>query len=127
MNLSDKLKNDARPSELSAVEFTYEEENAIRYMGGYVIRKLKEKKDLDVDFLEDTDKEYLHSHSTDWVNAIDRSGLVHIIDSCFQLFLAIEMVTRQEIKATAAVMDDLFRQHLENMFTSDSDILSVGQ
>jgi len=24
----------------SATQFTYEEENAIRYMGGYVIRKL---------------------------------------------------------------------------------------
>ena len=104
--LSNKFKNDARPSETSAVEFTYEEENAIRYMGGYVIRKLKEKKDLDVDFLEDTDKEYLHSHSTDWINAIDRGGLVHITDSCFQLFLAIETVTRQEMKAMAAVMDD---------------------
>ena len=27
------------------------------------------------------------------------------------------------MKATAAVMDDLFRQHLENMITSDSDVL----
>ena len=94
-----------------------------RYMGGYVIRKLKEKKGLDVDFLEDTDKEYLHSHSTDWINAIDRGGLVHITDSCFQLFLAIETVTRQGMKATAAVMDYSFRQHLENMITSDSDVL----
>ena len=48
---------------------------------------------------------------------------MHITDSCFQLFLAIETVTHQEMKATAAVMDDLFRQHLENMITSDSDVL----
>ena len=91
-------------------------------MGSYVIMKLKEKKDLDVGFLEYTDKEYLHYHSTDWINAIDRGGLVHITDSFFQLFLAIDTVTRQEMKATAAVMDDLFRQHLENMITSDSDV-----
>ena len=49
--LSDKFKNDARRSETSAVEFTYEEESAIRYVGGYVIRKLKEKKSLDMVFL----------------------------------------------------------------------------
>ena len=89
-------------------------------MGGYVIRKLKEKDQQDVGFL---DKEYLESQSSDWINAIDRGDLVHITDSCFQLFLAIEMVTRQEMKATAAVMDNSFCQHLENMITSDSDVL----
>lgn len=119
--LSDTFKDDPCPSETSSTEFTYEEENAIRYMGGYVIRKLKEK-DLDVGFLEDSDK-YLESQSSDWINAIDCGGLVHITDSCFQLFLAIETITRQEMKATAAVMDDSFRSHLENMITSDSDVL----
>ena len=85
--LSDKFKDDARSSETGAIEFTYEEKNAIRYMGGYVIRKIRKKKDLDIGFLEDSDKGYLHFHSTDWINAIDCGGLVHIIDSCFQFFL----------------------------------------
>lgn len=105
--LSDKFKDDTRSSETSAIEFTYKEENPIRYMGGYVIRKLREKKDLD-GFFEDSDKEYLHFHSTDSINAIDCGGLMQITDSCFQLFLAIETVTRQEMKAMAAVMDDSF-------------------
>ena len=125
--LLDKFKDDARPLETSAIEFTYEEENAIRYMGGYVIRKLREKKDLNVGFLEDSDKEYLHFHSTDWINAIDRGGLMHITDSCFQLFLAVESVTRQEMKSMAAVMDDSLCQHLENMITSTVMSFSVGQ
>ena len=120
--LSDKFKDSASASETSTCEFTYEEENAIRYMGGYVIRKIREKKNMDVSFLEDSDKVYLQSHSTDWINAIDRGGLIHITDSCFQLFLAIETVTRLEMKATT-VMDDTFRQHLENMITCDSKVL----
>ena len=39
------------------------------WLGGYVIRKIRERKDKrkDVSFLEDSDKEYLHSHSTDWI------------------------------------------------------------
>ena len=49
--LFEKFEDDARPSEISAIEFMYKEENAIRYMGGYVMRKLREKKDLDVGFL----------------------------------------------------------------------------
>jgi len=52
--------NDTCPWEASTIEFTYEEENAIRYMGGYVIRKLREKHQ-DVEFLVDSDKEYLES------------------------------------------------------------------
>jgi len=39
------------------------------------------------------------------------------------LFLAVETVTCQEMKATAAIMDDSFRQHIENLITSDSDVL----
>lgn len=54
------FKDDSHPSEMSSIEFTYEEENAIRYMAGYVIRKLKEK-DHYVEFLVDSDKEYLES------------------------------------------------------------------
>ena len=120
--LSDKFKDSASASETNTSEFTYEEENAIRYMGGYVIRKIREKKNMDVSFLEDSDKVYLQSQSTDWINAIDRGGLIHITDSCFQLFLAVETVTRQEMKVTT-FMDDTFRQHLENMITSDSEVL----
>ena len=81
----------------------------IRYIGGYVIMKLREKKNLDVGFFEDFHKEYLQSHSTDRINAIDHGGFVHITDSCFQLFLTIETVTHQEMKPTTAVMDDSFR------------------
>jgi len=38
-----------------AIAPTYEEENAVRYMGGYVVRILKEK-DVDMDVLIDNEK-----------------------------------------------------------------------
>ena len=83
----------------------YEQENAIQYMVGYVIRKLKEKHD--VEFLVDSkNKIHLEAQFSDWINAVGRGGLVHITDPCFQLFLAIETVTRQKMKATNAIMDD---------------------
>jgi len=103
------------------VQFTYEEENAIRYMGGYVIKKLQSKHD--VEFLVDLDKEFQDTESSEWTNAIDRGGLVHITDSCYQLFLSIETVTRQKMKATNAVMDDSFLQHLKNLISCDNDVL----
>jgi len=55
-------------------------------------------KNYDVEFLIDSRKEYVHVQSSDWINAIDRGGLVHITDSCFQLFLGIETVTCQNLK-----------------------------
>ena len=105
------------------IQFTYEEENAIRYMGGYVVRKLKEKKH-DVEFLVNSrNKACLEAQSSDWINAVDRGGLVHITDPCFQLFLAIETVTRQKMKATSAVMNDTFLKFLNNVIACDSDVL----
>ena len=82
-----KFKTTGTASEVTDIQFTYEEENAIRYMGGYIVRKLKEKK-RDVEFLVDSkNKAYLETHSSDWVNAIDRGGLVHVTDQCFNYSL----------------------------------------
>lgn len=121
--LCSKFRTADTASEVSAIQFTYEEENAIRYMGGYVIKKLKDKK-CDVGFLVDTkNKTSLEAQSSDWINAVDRGGLVHITDSCFQLFLAIETVTRQKMKATNTVMNDTFLKFLNDMITCDSDVL----
>ena len=74
-----------------------------------------------------SDKENFESHSSDYINAIDHGGLVHITDSCFQLFLAIKTVIHQEMKSTVAIMDDSFSKHIENMITNDSNVIFVGQ
>ena len=92
-------------------------------MGGYVIKKLSDKKH-DVEFLVvSKNKTSLEAQSSDWINAVDRGGLVHITDSCFQLFFAVETVTRQKMKATNTVMNDTFLKYLNNMITCDSDVL----
>ena len=56
---------------------------------------------------------------------------MHITDSCFQLFFLQlkRSLIKTEMKGTAAVMNDLFCQHLENIITSNSDMMSffVGQ
>jgi len=55
-NLSSTFKIDTHALELSTVEFTYEEENAVRYMGGNVLKKLKDK-NQDIEFLVDSKKQ----------------------------------------------------------------------
>ena len=61
-------------------------------MGGYKVKTLQ--KNHDVRFLIDSGEEFQEAESSDWTNAIDRGGLVHITDSTYQLFLSIETVTR---------------------------------
>ena len=73
--------------------------------------------------MDSKNKACLETHSSDWVNAIDQGGLVHVTDQCFQLFLAIETVTRQKMKATNAVMNDTFLKFLNNIIACDSDVL----
>ena len=109
-----------------ATELTYEEENAVRYMAGYVVHKLQKKLGKEeVEKLIETDKTTIQdSSSTEWTNIIDRGGLVHVTDECYQLFLAVEHATRQQLHLDhITFMDDTFRKHLEDMLNSDDDVL----
>ena len=108
------------------VQFTYEEENAIRYMAGFVVRRLQKQLDAkDIDMLIESEEATISdANSTEWINLIDRGGLVHVNDACYQLFLAIEHATRQELQISkVGSMDDDFRTYLENTLSTDDDIL----
>lgn len=92
-------------------QFTYEEENAIRYMAGFIVQRIQKKLDAkDVEMLIESDRAtIMDANSTEWINIIDRGGLVHVTDACYQLFLAIEHATRQELKLSKiSSMDDNF-------------------
>jgi len=53
----------------------------------------------EVEMLIETDKKRIQeSSSTDWINIIDRGGLIHVTDECYQLFLTIEHATHRELK-----------------------------
>ena len=65
------------------VQFTFEEENTIRYMAGYIVQKIHKKFGTkDVEMLIESDKTtIMDTNSTEWVN---RGGLVHVT-SCSRL------------------------------------------
>ena len=53
----------------------------------------------EVEMLIETHKKRIQeSNSTDWISIIDRGGLIHVTDECYQLFLAIEHATHRELK-----------------------------
>lgn len=91
----------------------YEEANAVRYVAGYVCRAVRENimscnsplkqqlliciwellEDVDIDSSEsEDDNQQRELSSSDWVNAVDRGGLLHVTDSTHLVFTSIENV-----------------------------------
>ena len=92
----------------TTARLTYEEENVVRYIGGYVLRALKKdpsNKDVSNILHKMIDRTPLQEcpPSQTWVNSLDRGGLTKITDEAFQLFYAIETVVRQFFKVDKTV------------------------
>lgn len=123
--IHNKMKSIAKdgsiPAEETNITLTYEEENAIRYMSGYVIRKLKCGP---TDFLVRKNKaEIAEVESSEWIALIDRGGLVHVTDECFQLFLSMEGVIRRHLENTKVKnFSEVFKK-MEKIINSDDSVL----
>ena len=74
---------------------TFEEQNAVWYIGGYVIHLLHRKtKDSGVKHVlcELKDEDNTDGPAQEWVNAIDRGGLTKITTEAYQLFISIDVL-----------------------------------
>ena len=87
----------------SAEPLTYGEENALRYVAGYVCHKLRKKitaskhpmrGKLLLCLMELCDEDKNVSSSADWVHAVDRGGLVHVSEMTYLLFERMELIIR---------------------------------
>ena len=84
---------------------THEEENALRYVAGYVIRKLRERIDSSSNprkdemvllLMECAGDEMDSEGGTEmWLNMIDRGGLWHVNDQTYSLFAVMEEELRR--------------------------------
>ena len=88
---------------------SYEELNGLQYAPGYVPRAIRKKvtksghplrEDLLVCLsqLKETD-DVGADDSQDWINAIDRGGLIHINNDTYELLLAMEKELRNHLKS----------------------------
>ena len=92
---------------------TFEEENAIRYAAGYVLRAVRKKtsksskqqKDQLVEaidaILSDDDVEE-DDLSSKWMAVVDRGGLLHISDDLYRVFVAMELDIRKHLRIEKA-------------------------
>ena len=92
-----------------------EEENALRYVSGYVALKLMRKYEKEdspraSQFLETLsgmavlgNESSFYDYTREWICSVDRGGLLHVNDGTYEFFKAVELQTRQ-----------LLPEHLKN-------------
>ena len=94
---------ESHPTELS-----YEEQNAVRYVAGYVIKSLKQhlkspRDDELISSLKDlcnTDDDIEPAETEEWLCSVDRGGLVRITDDAYACFSAIEYCVQQQFQTS---------------------------
>ena len=109
-------------------KLSFEEENALRYVGGYVIRNLLQKtKDNGVQHilsdLKDDGVTTSEGPAQEWVNSIDRGGLTRITTEAFRVFYAIEMCVRRHLSTDNPGILSNIREELRNSLLKDEDVL----
>lgn len=108
---------------------TIKDENAIRYAGGYVAMKLLNKmKAANVSkFIEclshmasSGEESSFNDYTLDWMTRIDQGGLMHINDTAFCFYRAIELKTHEHLSCHLAVKAD--KSDLLNKITEDDEV-----
>ena len=117
-------------------ELTFEEENAIRYIGGYVVRKLREQPNCakfksllnelvceDDQHNDPSDCQNENDPSAMWTKTIDRGGLVKITNEAYKILQAIECCLRRYMNVKKIPqMDEEYKRYVMKMVTND-DVL----
>ena len=122
-----KLPTPPIPEEVPAM--TYEQENALRYTGGYVVRALRKnnKNDpsvlLDLKELCNEDDDMEPAESEEWLCSIDRGGLIRISEDMYQTLLAIEYVTKTLYQESVAhKMDNSYKEKVIDNVIDASEV-----
>ena len=115
---------------------TREEENALRYVCGYVCRKLRiqlesssrrNKDDLILFIMDMSGDECDEDRGTeDWINSIDRGGLWHVSDLTYDLFYSMEEVLRRHFKpGGASRLKEGSVKVMQDAVIEDEDVLCL--
>ena len=101
-------------------DLTYNEINVIRYVSGYIPRALKKKKlsgsahpltqelieHLDELVVPDPNEDISGDASTDWINLIERGGLIHVNEMMYQMMKQMEIIVRPYLKSESTTLND---------------------
>ena len=117
-----------------ASPITKEEENALRYVSGYVCRKVQEnikssslqnKQDMLLFISEFSGDEWDETRGTEELtNAVDRGGLWHVNDDTYTMFYLMEEEIRSHLQVQSAkALDSNTRRTLLDATLNNEDLL----
>ena len=121
----------------SPAEISVDEENALYYVSGYVIRSLTKKLTRDqsklkddmisvlYSFLEDSEgSEDNDDEKPDWLSMIDRGGLLHCRMEFNHFLYAVEVVIKKEMRqGNEIAMRAGFKEKLTHIIECDEEVL----
>ena len=123
------------PEAQQASAITHDEENVVRYISGYICRKvqnkfastraLQNKEEMLLFMSELNGDEWNEERGTEeWVNSIDRGGLWHVKDDTYQLFYLMEEDIRKYLLVSAAKsFDETTKAGILASLFSNEDLL----
>lgn len=132
------LSSSLKPSTTIAtqsVDITPTEENALRYISGYVISKLKKriaksehtlKNELLVAIKEFMDDDDDSGSSSRWTSLVDRGGLCRVNEDTYTFFYEMEVVLKRFLCIEKVTdMDSKFKEVVFSAMRSDEDVVYV--
>ncbi len=130
-SLTTSQSNSALPPQL--VDINYLEENALRYISGYIISKLKKQvskskhtlKKYILIGLDDFIEERSEGPSSNWTTLVDRGGLCKATEDAYTIFYEVEVVMRRFLRIEELTsMDSNFKEIVLRNMESDEDVWS---
>ena len=110
--------------------FTFEEENAVLYVGGFVIYSLQKGKpnkqicSILQELIESDPVQMTDGPAKESITVVDRGGLTHITTDAYQIFYAVEAYVRRCLKVSKVTqMNEEFWKHLTDCVLNDTDVL----
>jgi len=129
-----KQEGSSSSSSTSRHQLTYMEMNAVRYAAGYIPRSLKKKLMKSTNPLKDNlllclmqlideeDDEPTVDDSKDWLEKIDRGGLIKVKNDTLEVFMEMEYCLRSQIAKTSIPS---FGDNIKEEIISSRDISFV--
>ena len=128
------LPETSTSTESPVTPLTFEEQNALRYVAGYICRKVRErlessslpkKNDMTLCLIELSGDELFEERGTElWTNTVDRGRLWHIRDQTYGVFVIMEEIIRRHLSlAGVATPTENARQVLVDVIRKNEDII----
>ena len=114
---------------------TYEDANVVRYIAGYVCRKVRTKIEQSsrtnktsllncLEGLLADEGEDAATSSVDWVDVVDRGGLLHVKEGTYMLFCAMEKEVREHFRMDSITnMTEGNREQIESAIMDNDEVL----